>query len=487
MDQNLLQLIILIGGIILIASVFLSKVTYKFGIPTLILFLTIGMITGIFVKFNDFKLAETVATVALMTIIFSGGFDTNWKRAKNNSPVSITLASLGVILTAGFVGVFTWLVFDFTFIESLLVGAIISSTDAAAVFSILRAKKLNFKNDMGPLLEMESGSNDPTSYMITVVILGMITGESSNIVLTFLLQIIVGIGIGAIVGYVGTKIINSIKIEIDGLYIILGIAMMLLSYGGASVIHGNGLLAVYITGLIMGNKNIVYKASLTQFFDGISWLAQILLFFVLGLFVTPAQLFTWQVLLPGVGIALFISFVARPLAVTPIMKLFKKPLKDTILVSWVGFRGAASIVFAIIVLAADPTGFSNSGTQMLIFNIVFIVCVVSVLLQGLSLVPVAKKLDMAQGEETELITFTNYSGAIYADMLEVHVENNDSVVNKKIKDLNIPSAYLIVLIKRDNMMIAPKGDTVILADDVLLLSATTKQDLYEADRIIRGL
>ena len=484
MDLNLL---ILIGGIVLIASVFLSKVTYKFGIPTLILFLTIGMITGIFVKFNDYKLAEIMATVALMVIIFSGGFDTNWKKARNNSAISITLASLGVIFTAGFVGLFTWLVFGFKPIEAFLVGAIISSTDAAAVFSILRAKKLNFKNDMGPLLEMESGSNDPTSYMITVIILGMITGESTNIALTFLLQVFVGIGIGALIGYLGTKVINLIKLEIDGLYIILGIAMMLLSYGISSNLRGNGLLAVYITGLIMGNRNIVFKASLTQFFDGISWFAQILLFFVLGLFVTPSLLFTWEVLLPGIGIALFISFVARPLAVIPIMKLFKKPLKDSLLVSWVGFRGAASIVFAIIVLAANKSAFSNDGTQMLIFNIVFIVCVISVLLQGLLLVPVAKKLDMAQEEETELITFTDYSGALYADMLEVHIENKDNIVNRRIVELNIPKTYLIVLIKRNDVMIAPKGDTIILADDILLVSATTKQDLYDADKIIREL
>lgn len=486
-----LEMFVLIGGIVLIASVFLSKITYKFAIPSLILFLSIGMITGLVLKFNnldfnDYKITEKVATAALMIIIFSGGFDTNWKRAKSNSAVSITLASLGVLLTAVFVGLFTKLMFDFSWVESFLVGAIISSTDAAAVFSILRARKLNFKNNMGPLLEMESGSNDPSSYMITVIILGMITGESGNIFLTFFLQVIFGLGIGVLIGYLGTKIINSIKLEIDGLYIILGVSLMFLSYGIASVLGGNGLLAVYLTGLIMGNKNIVYKASLTQFFDGFSWFAQILLFFILGLFVDPSKLFTLEVLIPGIGIALFISFVARPLAVIPIMKIFKKPLKDSILVSWVGFRGAASIVFAIIVLASS-SGFSNPETPVLIFNIVFIVSVVSVLLQGLLLVPVARKLDMAQEEETELITFTDYRGALYADMLEVHIENYDLIVNKRIKDLNIPQTYLIVLIKREDMMIPPKGDTVILADDILLISATTKQDLYDADKVIRTL
>lgn len=490
-----LELLILIGGLVLLFSVFLSKAMYKFGIPTLILFLVMGMLAG-----NDKfgitslrnispQVASNIASFALLAIIFSGGFDTYWKRAKTNANVSIVLASLGVFLTAGFVGVFTYLIIpSFGWLESLLVGAIISSTDAAAVFSILRSKKLNFKNNIGPLLEMESGSNDPSAYMVTVIILGLmdpvIKTGFGQVALSFLLQVVVGLGIGALIGILGVKFINKIKLQIDGLYIILALGLMLTSFGLSDYLRGNGYLAVYVTGIIIGNNNIVYKASLTQFFDALSWLAQILLFFTLGLFVSPSLLLQPNILWPGIGIALFISFIARPLAVIPIMKGLKKPFRDSILVSWVGFRGAASIVFAILALTTLTTyGQSDLGNQ--IFAIVFIVAIISVLLQGLLLVPVAKKLDLIEDEEVELKIFTDYSGAIYTDMLEVHIESTNQMIGKKIKDLSIPETLLIILIKRDDQMIPPRGNEVILKDDILLLAGATRQDLLVADKTIR--
>ncbi|MDY0276549.1 MAG: potassium/proton antiporter [Acholeplasma sp.] len=480
MDLNTL---ILLGGAILLASVFLSKLMYKLGIPTLIIFLTLGMLVGndIFgiIEFNDYKLAEDIASFALLVIIFSGGFDTNWKKAKINSKISIILASVGVLLTAGFVGIFTKIVLNFSWLESFLIGAIISSTDAAAVFSILRSKKLDFKNNIGPILEMESGSNDPTAYMITTIFIGAIVKTSGNIFLTFFLQVTVGLAIGAVVGIVGAKVINKIKLEVDGLYIIIAIGLMLLSFGLTTILSGNGFLAVYLTGIILGNNNIVYKASLMQFFDGISWLAQILLFFTLGLFVVPSQLVS--AIIPGLLIALFISFVARPLAVIPIMSIFKKPLKDSLLVSWVGFRGAASIVFAIFVFANE---LENATT---IFNIVFIVAIFSVLLQGLLLVPVAKKLDLVADEGAVLKTFTDYSGGIYTDLLEVHVESKNPIIGKRLKELRIPTTILIMMIKRDNEVIPPRGNVEIMEHDVLLLAGLTKQDLLEAYKTLQDL
>ena len=490
-----LEILILIGGIVLLFSVFLSKAMYKFGIPTLIIFLVMGMLAG-----NDKfgitalrnispEIASSIASFALLVIIFSGGFDTNWKKAKNNASSSIVLASLGVFLTAGFVGVFTYLIIpSFTWLQSLLVGAIISSTDAAAVFSILRSKKLNFKNDIGPLLEMESGSNDPSAYMVTIIILGLMDPMKQSgfgaIALQFLLQVLSGLGIGALVGILGVRVINKIKLQIDGLYIILSLGLMLLSFGLSHYLLGNGYLAVYVSGIILGNKNIVYKASLAQFFDALSWLAQILLFFTLGLFVTPSVLLAPNILWPGIGIALFISFVARPLAVIPIMKSLKKPIRDSLLVSWVGFRGAASIVFAILALT-DLTIFGQSEVGHQIFAIVFIVAIISVLLQGLLLVPVAKKLDLIEEEEVELKIFTDYSGAIYTDMLEVHIEPTNEIIGKKVKDLSIPETILIILIKRDNEMIPPRGNEIIKNDDILLLAGATRQDLFDADKTIK--
>src|SRR5690625_393901 len=479
MDLNIL---ILIGGIVLLVSVFLSKAMYKYGIPTLIIFLVIGMIAGnskFGIDFQDYVLADKIASFALLVIIFSGGFDTLWKKAKVNAKISIVLASIGVFLTAGFVGLFTKIIIkDFTWLQAMLVGAIISSTDAAAVFSILRSKKLNFKNHIGPLLEMESGSNDPSAYMITVILVGAILNTGSSIFLMFFLQVVMGLGIGALVGYLGYKVINKIKLDIDGLYIILALGLMLLSFGLSSYFGGNGYLAVYVTGLILGNKNIVYKVSLVQFYDGVSWLAQILLFFTLGLFVNTSHLV--HALIPGVLIALFITFVARPLAVIPIMLLFKKPIKDSLLVSWVGFRGAASIVFAILVLSE---GVPDAD---LIFEVVFVVAIVSVLLQGLLLVPVANKLDLVIPEQTELKTFTDYSGAIFTDILEVYIDPTNSMVGKKIRELDMPESLLILLIKRDEQMIPPRGEAIIEANDVLMLAGATRQDLIEADIRIKS-
>lgn len=483
-----LALLALIGGAALLFSVFLSKGMYKWGVPTLIIFLALGMIFGnsyFGIDFGDANMVSNIASFGLLVIIFSGGFDTNWIKAKHNYKISIVLASLGVFLTAGFVGVFTYLILpDFTWLESLLIGAIISSTDAAAVFSILRSKKLNFKNNAGPLLEMESGSNDPSAYMITVILITLITGFTGNVFLEvskiFLLQVVVGLGLGFLIGFLGVKVINKIKLEIDGLYIILGLGLMLLSFGAAENLYGNGYLAVYATGILIGNSKIVHKPSLMQFFDGLSWLAQILLFFTLGLFVSPSLLV--KAAIPGILIALFITFIARPLAVIPIMTAFKKPIKDSLLVSWVGFRGAASIVFAIMVLAQIG---GEKGT--LIFDIVFVVAIVSVLLQGLLLVPVAKKLDMTQDEETELKVFTDYSGASYTDILEVIIEPTNVVVGKKIKDLAIPDDILIMLIKRDDQMIPPRGNQEICANDILLLAGQTRQSLLKADIAIKEI
>ena len=476
-----LSTLILIAGVVLILSVFITKATYKLGIPLLILFLTLGIIFGNsgfkVIEFTSYKIPENIASFALMVIIFAGGFDTKWKKAKNNAHISIILASVGVVLTALIVGVFAHFVLKFDWLVSLLIGAIISSTDAAAVFSILRARRLNLKNDIGPLLEMESGSNDPTAYMITMIIIGIILNTSQNILLNFILQIAVGLGIGALVGYLGTLIINNIKLEVDGLYVILGLALMLLSFGLTVKLLGNGYLAVYLTGIIIGNSKLVYKSNYSQFYDSFSWLAQIILFFALGAYI-DISLFNMSIILKGLGIALFISFIARPLAVIPIMKLLKKPLKDSMLVSWVGFRGAASIVFAFMAMANNPTNISYNGQEIL--YIVFVVAVVSVLLQGLLLVPVAKKLDLVEEEDVELHLFTNYSGSIFANTLEVVIHEKSIYLNKKIKDLNLLNDDVLVLfVKRNEEIIPPNGEFTVKLGDILIITSTNDDHLYE--------
>lgn len=458
--------VVFISAVILLFCAISSKVLYRYGIPTLILFLTIGMLLGSEgpggIYFDNAELAKNICNLALLLIIFSGGFDTNWKTARPVAWASGVLASVGVFLTALLVGAFTHFVLGFTMLEGMLLGSIISSTDAASVFSILRSQQVSFKNNLAPMLEMESGSNDPMAFMLTVIFLGLITGEGQNIGALLLTQIVIGSLMGILVGKGAVWLINHINLDIDGLYSILAIGVALLSFSGANLLAGNGFLAVYITGLIMGNSKLVGKVSLVRYFDGLSWLMQILLFLTLGLLVFPSRLL--GVAFMGIATAAFLIIVARPLAVSVVLTIFKRPIKEQMLVSWVGFRGAASIVFATYPLTA--------GLPMAeeIFNIVFFVALVSVLLQGTLFIPIAKKLDLVEQDETILTTFTDYSGEIYAELLEVNISEDSPLAKKAIMDLNISADVLIMMIKRDGKMITPRGKTVLQAGDTLMLA-----------------
>ncbi len=460
-----------IAALILLVCAISSKVLYRYGIPILVLFLAIGMLMGSEglggIYFDNSEMAKTICNLALLFIIFSGGFDTNWKTARSVALASGVLATVGVVLTAFLVGVFAHFALGFSLLEGMLLGSIISSTDAASVFSILRSQKVSLKNNLAPMLEMESGSNDPMAYMLTVIFLGMITGEGHNVGLLLLTQILVGVLFGVLVARGALWLINRIDLEIDGLYSILVIGVALLSYSGANLLSGNGFLAVYITGLIMGNSKLIHKISLVRYFDGLSWLMQILLFMTLGLLVFPSRLIS--VALMGILVGAFLIFVARPLAVFLLLTIFKRPIKEQLLVSWVGFRGAASIVFATYPLSA--------GLPMAeeIFNIVFFVAVASVLVQGTLFIPLAKKLDLVEEEETILKTFTDYSGEIYAELLEVAIPEGSSMDKTAIMNLDIPSNVLIVMIKRDEKIITPSGKTVLRAGDILMLAGDNDQ------------
>jgi len=455
-----------IAAIILLICAVSSKVLYRFGIPILIVFLTIGMLMGSEgpggIYFDNAELAKNICNLALLIMIFSGGFDTNWKAARPVALASGILASLGVFLTAAFVGIFAHFVLGFTLLEGMLLGSIISSTDYASVFSILRSQQSDLKNNLAPMLEMESGSNDPAAYMFTVIFLGLLTGESQNIGLLLLTQIIVGTFIGVFVGKLAVWLVNNINLDIDGLYPIMVIGMALLTYSGASILGGNGFLAAYITGIIMGNAKLVKKVSLVRYFDGLSWLMQILLFMTLGLLVFPSQLL--GVVVAGVMVAVFLIFVARPLVTFLVLSIFKRPFKEQLLVSWGGFRGAASVVFATYPLTV------GLPVAEQIFNIVFFVALVSVLLQGTLFLPIARKLDLIEPEGTVFRTFTDYSGEIYTELLEVTIPEGSPLAGKAIMDLDISPDVLIMMIKREGKMITPRGKTILRAGDTLMLA-----------------
>ncbi len=476
------MLVLLITGIILVVCAFSSKVFYRFGIPTLLVFLAVGMLMGSDgpggIYFDDADLAKEIANVGLLFIMFYGGMGASWKAAKPVALQAGILASAGVALTALLVGLFAHFALGFTLLEGMLLGSIISSTDAASVFSILRSKALNLKHGLAPLLEMESGANDPTAYMLTLVFIGLITGSEQNVGLMLVVQIAVGAVVGILIGKAGVWVVNRINLDIDGLYSILVIGIALLSYAGAGVIHGNGFLAVYVTGLILGNSKLVHKHSLVRYFDGLSWLTQLLLFFTLGLLVFPSQL--PGVALPGIAIALFILLVARPVAVFCILTFFKRPVKEQLLVSWVGFRGAASVVFALYPVTA------GLPISHLIFNIVFFVALFSVIIQGTFFVPLAKKLGLVEQEETVLKTFTDYSGDIHAQLLEIEVSEQSAFAGRAIMDLDLPNEVLIVMIRRDGKLITPRGPTILKTGDTLLL-AGDKKSLTLMSKIVKHI
>ncbi|MDF2520836.1 MAG: cvrA [Clostridia bacterium] len=470
--------LLLVSGLILLFCAVSSKILYKYGIPTLIVFLAIGMFMGSDgpggIYFNDSELASKISNFGLIFIMFSGGFGTSWKAAKPIAAISSVLATAGVLLTALFIGLFAHFVLGFTMLEGMLLGSIVSSTDAASVFSILRSKKLNLKHGLAPILEMESGSNDPMSYMLTTIFLGLLTGNTQNVAVLLITQIIIGILFGALIGKAAVWLVNHINLDIDGLYSILVIGVVIISFTGADLLYGNGFLAVYITGIIMGNSRLVHKISLVRYFDGLSWLMQILLFFTLGLLVFPSRL--PGIAASGFAVALFIIFIARPLAIFSILTFFKRPVKEQMLVAWVGFRGAASIVFATYPLTAGLAIADN------IFNIVFFVALVSVLVQGTLFVPIAKKLKLIEEEGTVLTTFTDYSGELRTEMLEVNISDKSPMANKAIMDLDIPMSILIVMIKRGGKLITPRGATIIKAGDTLMIASDNKEELEELYR-----
>ncbi|HOI46332.1 MAG TPA: potassium/proton antiporter [Bacilli bacterium] len=471
-----LNSILIAGGIILLISVLSSKLLYRLGIPTLIIFLTLGMILGSEgiggIYFDNYNIAEKVASFGLIFIIFYGGMGMNWKSAKPIAVKASLLSSIGVVITCIILGVFSSFVLNLSIYEGLLLGAIVSSTDAAAIFSILRSRNLNLKNNLAPMLEMESASNDPMAYMLTIIFISVLTNQTDlPIFLLLFKQMVFGVIIGALFGVLSSYFLKKITIEIEGLYPIFIISVVFILFAFSSKIGGNGYLAIYITGIILGNSSIPNKYSIVRFFDGMSWLMQIILFFTLGLLVFPSQLL--PVILSGLIISLFLIFVARPIAIFGILSFFKVPMKQQIFISWVGLRGAASIVFATFALKAELPS-SN-----LIFNTVFFIALFSVIIQGSFIPLVAKKLKLIGEKDNVMKTFTDYVEDTYDTLLEIDVKLNSPLIDKTIMELNLPENVLIIMIKRKNKIITPRGTTQINLNDKLVLTGENKDDIIK--------
>ncbi|WP_424000774.1 potassium/proton antiporter [Maribacter sp. IgM3_T14_3] len=477
--------ILLVGSILLFISIIVGKTSYKFGVPTLILFLAIGMLAGSDgiggIKFDDPKLAQFIGIVSLNFILFSGGLDTNWKSVKPILKEGIMLSTLGVLLTAVTLGAFVYYITDFTIYESMLLGSIVSSTDAAAVFSILRSKNLALKSNLRPTLELESGSNDPMAYVLTLAFLTLVINQDLSvlsIIPLFLQQMILG-GIGGFAfGKLSEIIINKIKLGFEGLYPVLVIALMFITFSATDAVGGNGFLAIYICAVYLGNQDLIHKSTILKMFDGMAWLMQIVLFLTLGLLVFPSQIVPYL----GIGllISVFLILIARPVSVLLSLMFFKMKMGRRFYISWVGLRGAVPIVFATYPLLA---GIDKAN---IIFSIVFFISVSSVLIQGTTLSIFAKWLNVALPEEVKPIAENDryILNLPKSEMEEVSIPFDSFAVGKRIIDLHIPRSAFIVMIKRNNKFVRPGGSTIIEADDVLVLLLDNEESLKEVNVIL---
>lgn len=462
--------ILLIGSLLLLVSVIAGKTSYRFGVPTLLLFLVVGMLAGSEglggIYFNDPQIAQFIGIVSLNFILFSGGLDTSWEAIKPVLKIGLSLSTVGVLLTALTLGTFVHFITDFSLMEGMLLGAIVSSTDAAAVFSILRAKSLGLKKNLRPTLELESGSNDPMAYVLVIAFLSLVMNPELSawtIVPFFLQQMILGALGGLVMGRFAKYLVNRIRLDFEGLYPVLVIAIMFLTFSATDFVGGNGFLAVYICAVYLGNHRIMHKRTILKVFDGLAWLMQIVLFLTLGLLVYPSHI------LPVIGIGLLISafliFVARPIGVFISLLPFEMKLRRRFYISWVGLRGAVPIVFATYPLIA------GANQADMIFNIVFFVAITSVMIQGTTLSIMAKLLHVAVPEKAKArgpleVLFSDKEKSA---MMQIEIAESSSVIGKEIVALDMPESCVIVMIQRDEKYITPSGQTVLEAGDKLII------------------
>ncbi|MBK8869527.1 MAG: potassium/proton antiporter [Elusimicrobia bacterium] len=463
-----IETLLIVAGVLVVGSVLISKASERFGVPAMLIFLGVGMLAGSEglggIEFDNPKLAQAAGTVALAYILFAGGLETEWSMVRPVLASGMVLSTVGVAISAGLVGGFVALVLGFSWKEGLLLGSIIASTDAAAVFSVLKSKSVRLKGRLRPLLELESGSNDPMAVFLTVGMIGLIVASDKSawgLIPKFFLQMGVGAGLGLGFGFLMRTLLNRAALGYEGLYPVLSLALVVLTYGVTTVVGGNGFLGVYVAGVFLGNSNFIHKRSLGRFHDGIAWLMQIGMFLTLGLLVFPSHVF--EVMGAGLAVAAFLMLVARPVSVFVGManSRFSKPEK--VLVSWVGLRGAVPIVLATFPLLA---GLPKSE---MIFNIVFFVVLTSALVQGVSIPWVAKRLGLeAPAEEPRRAPLRLGPGVGSQTRLEDFILPYGSPkVGKTLVSLNMPKDSLIALIGRGERFVVPDGSTPLESGDVL--------------------
>lgn len=476
--------ILLIGSILLFVSIVVGKTGYRFGVPALLLFLLVGMLfgsDGLGLQFHNAKIAQFIGMVALSVILFSGGMDTKFKEIRPILSPGIVLSTVGVFLTALFTGLFIWYLsgmswtnIHFPLITSLLLASTMSSTDSASVFAILRSQKMNLKHNLRPMLELESGSNDPMAYMLTIVLIQFIQSDgmgTGNIIGSFIIQFLVGAAAGYILGKLAILILNKINIDNQSLYPILLLSFVFFTFAITDLLRGNGYLAVYIAGMMVGNHKITFRKEIATFMDGLTWLFQIIMFLMLGLLVNPHEMIELAVVALLIGV--FMIVIGRPLSVFLCLLPFRKiTLKSRLFVSWVGLRGAVPIIFATYPVVANVEG-SN-----MIFNIVFFITIVSLIVQGTSVSFVARLLHLS----TPLEKTGNDFGVELPE--EIDTDLSDMTITMEmlneadtLKDMNLPKGTLVMIVKRGDEFLIPNGTLKLhVGDKLLLISEKNKQE-----------
>ena len=484
-SDNLLLLL----SIVILTAIFVTQAGYKYGVPSLLLFLAVGMAfgqDGVGIRFDNFDIAQSVGNIALTVILLAGGMETDINDIKPVMRQGVILSTLGVILTVAFTGWFIWLLstrmpqaLPFGTLGCFLLAATMSSTDSASVFSILRGSRMKLKNNLGSILELESGSNDPVAYVLTIILVQVISAVSApewempssdarpmaalTLTLSFVFQIVIGAGIGICMGMAGRWLIKRTRLNGSALYAIMTLSIGFLTNSLAATLKGNGLLAIYIAAIIIGNeKKLPFKKDVLKFLDGITWLAQILMFLLLGLLVNPSEL--PKVALPAILIAIFMSVVARPLSVFILLAPFRKMTwRDKSFVSWVGLKGAAPILFAIYPVVADIPEAKN------MFNIVFFITLLSLLFQGTTIPFAARRLKVGEDAEPEPDTFGIEMPNEMGTLKEMTLSGDDLATQNTLKGLAMPEGKRVVMIKRGEEFIVPHGHTELHPGDKLLL------------------
>ncbi len=484
------ELILLVLSLLFFASIFTDKIGYKFGVPALLLFLAVGMLfgpDGIGKIFGEsgvgymlgINSAQAIGTVALCIILFSGGMDTKLSEVRPVMVPGLTLATVGVLLTALITGVIIYYIFGWlnavasvSIWVALLMSSTMSSTDSASVFSILRTSGIGFKHNLRPLLELESGANDPMAYVLTTTLIGVVTATATEIsglaiVQTIVVQLVMGAVMGFLFGKMMVSIMRKVHLNNESLYPIMVLTACIFIFSITYYLEGNTYLAVYIGGLVIGNSKFTRKHQTRSFFDGLTWLSQLVIFLVLGLMVRPSELIKPEVLIPCLIISIVMICISRPISVFLCMAPFRQfSTKDKLMLSWVGLKGAVPIIFAILCKAG---GVAHAD---LIFNIVFLCTLVSLVVQGTSLSYITKCLGLAI-PEVKLKRLEHFDidlpEEIESSATEIEVKPEMLSKGTMLKDLSIPRKTLVILVRRGEDFFVPTGQSELEVGDQMLV------------------